>query len=280
MSYVSVLPATLATAATEVARIGSALSLASAVAAAQTSAVQAAAADEVSAAIAALFSAHGRDFQALSARAAAFHHEFVQALAAGAGSYAVAEIAAASPLQSLIDVFNAPIQAATGRPLIGNGANGQPGTGVDREHFGRPPCSYSASPAADAVAALADASVGTVFAARPARLSARRFWVRYAAEATGALTLDAGAVRAVVRQRRSLLAAGITAVSGRFCGGDVVELRAPDAAMVARGVVAYDASELATMVGRSTSELPGELRRPVVHADDLVAVSAKQAKQV
>ncbi|EFD46188.1 PE family protein, partial [Mycobacterium tuberculosis] len=117
MSYVSVLPATLATAATEVARIGSALSLASAVAAAQTSAVQAAAADEVSAAIAALFSAHGRDFQALSARAAAFHHEFVQALAAGAGSYAVAEIAAASPLQSLIDVFNAPIQAATGRPL-------------------------------------------------------------------------------------------------------------------------------------------------------------------
>lgn len=95
-----------------------------------------------------------------------------------------------------------------------------------------------------------------------------------------ALTLDAGAVRAVVRQRRSLLAAGITAVSGRFCGGDVVELRAPDAAMVARGVVAYDASELATMVGRSTSELPGELRRPVVHADDLVAVSAKQAKQV
>lgn len=117
------------------------------------------------------------------------------------------------------------------------------------------------APAADAATALADASVGTVFAARPARLSARRFWVRYAAEATGALTLDAGAVRAVVRQRRSLLAAGITAVSGRFCGGDVVELRAPDAAMVARGVVAYDASELATMVGRSTSELPGELRR-------------------
>lgn len=91
------------------------------------------------------------------------------------------------------------------------------------------------APAADAATALADASVGTVFAARPARLSARRFWVRYAAEATGALTLDAGAVRAVVRQRRSLLAAGITAVSGRFCGGDVVELRAPDAAMVARG---------------------------------------------
>jgi glutamate 5-kinase len=37
-------------------------------------------------------------------------------------------------------------------------------------------------------------------------------------------------------------------------------------------VVAYDATELAGMIGRSTSELPAELRRPVVHADDLVAV--------
>ncbi len=90
--------------------------------------------------------------------------------------------------------------------------------------------------------ALADASVGTVFAPRPERMSARRFWVRYAAESAGALTLDDGAVRAVVRQRRSLLAAGITALSGRFYGGDVVELRSQDAAMVARGVVAYDHS--------------------------------------
>ena len=126
--------------------------------------------------------------------------------------------------------------------------------------------------ATDAGAALSDASVGTVFAPRPDRMSARRFWVRYAAEAAGALTLDAGAVRAVVKQRRSLLPAGVTAVSGRFFGGDVVELRGPDEEMVARGVVAYDATELATMIGRSTTDLPAELRRPVVHADDLVAV--------
>jgi glutamate 5-kinase len=127
--------------------------------------------------------------------------------------------------------------------------------------------------AADAANALSDASVGTVFAARPDRMSARRFWLRYAAESAGSLTLDEGAVRAVVGQRRSLLAAGITAVSGRFYGGDVVELRGPDSTMVARGVVTYDAAELTTMMGRSTSELPDELRRPAVHADDLVAVS-------
>jgi glutamate 5-kinase len=126
--------------------------------------------------------------------------------------------------------------------------------------------------ASDVAAALADASVGTVFAPRPERMSARKFWVRYAAESAGALTLDDGAVRAIVRQRRSLLPAGITGLSGRFYGGDVVELRSQDATMVARGVVAYDHNELATMLGRSTSELPAEMRRAVVHADDLVAV--------
>jgi glutamate 5-kinase len=126
--------------------------------------------------------------------------------------------------------------------------------------------------AADAAAALDDASVGTVFAPRPERMSARRFWVRYAAETTGVLTLDDGAVQAVVRGRRSLLPAGITAVSGRFHGGDVVELRGPVGVTVARGVVAYDAAELAAMTGRSTPDLPPELRRPAVHADDLVAL--------
>ena len=126
--------------------------------------------------------------------------------------------------------------------------------------------------AADADAALTDASVGTVFAAQSSRMSARRFWLRYAAESTGTLTLDEGAVRAVVSQRRSLLPAGITAIDGQFHGGDVVELHGADGALVARGVVAYDAGELATMIGRPTTELPAELRRPAVHADDLVAV--------
>jgi glutamate 5-kinase len=125
--------------------------------------------------------------------------------------------------------------------------------------------------AADAADALSEASVGTVFAPRPARMSARRFWVRYAAEAAGSLSLDDGAVRAVLEKRRSLLPAGITALSGRFYGGDVVELKGPDGAVVARGVVAYDATELSSMMGSSTSALPADMRRPAVHADDLVA---------
>ncbi|MGV9676493.1 glutamate 5-kinase [Nocardia sp. NPDC003482] len=126
--------------------------------------------------------------------------------------------------------------------------------------------------ASDAAAALSGATVGTAFAARPVRLSARKFWVRHAADSRGAIHLDEGAVRAVAQCRRSLLAAGITAVRGRFHGGDVVDLVAPDGRTVARGVVEYDSGELETMMGRSTTELPEGMRRAVIHADDLVKV--------
>jgi glutamate 5-kinase len=118
--------------------------------------------------------------------------------------------------------------------------------------------------------ALGAARVGTAFVPTGPRLSARRFWLRHAADAAGRLHLDAGAVAAVVGRRRSLLAAGITAVDGEFSAGDVVELAGPDGAPVARGVVGYDAVELPGVIGRSSHELPAEQRREVVHADDLV----------
>ena len=127
--------------------------------------------------------------------------------------------------------------------------------------------------ASEAAAALSGGSVGTAFAARPVRLSARKFWVRHAADTKGgALRLDAGAVAAVAKRRRSLLAAGITGVKGRFYGGDVVDLLGPDGMPVARGIVAYDNTELAGMLGRSTADLPSDMQRPVVHADDLVPI--------
>ena len=106
MSSVIAAPELIATAATDLANIGSSFSAADAAAAALTTGVLAAAEDEVSAAIAAVFSAHGQGFQALSAQAAAFHDQFVQALTAGAGSYASAEAAnvaafAANPAQTM-----------------------------------------------------------------------------------------------------------------------------------------------------------------------------------
>ncbi|QIS10218.1 glutamate 5-kinase [Nocardia arthritidis] len=123
-----------------------------------------------------------------------------------------------------------------------------------------------------AATALTTGTVGTAFAARPTRMSARKFWVRHAADSRGALLIDDGAVRAVAGCRRSLLAAGIIGLRGKFSGGDVVDLIAPDDRIVARGVVEYDSTELEGMLGRSTTQLPENMRRAVIHADDLVKV--------
>ncbi len=79
--------------------------------------------DEVSTAVAALFSQHAQGYQAAAAQVAAFHSRFVQALTAGAGAYAFAEAANASPLQSAMGAVSASAQTLLSRPLIGNGAN-------------------------------------------------------------------------------------------------------------------------------------------------------------
>jgi len=113
MSFVIAAPEFVTAAASDLANIGSSLSEANGAAAAPTTGVLAAAEDEVSAAIATVFSAHGQGFQALGAQAAAFHDQFVQALKAGARVYADVEAANASHLGQLLAAANA-----------GTGANG------------------------------------------------------------------------------------------------------------------------------------------------------------
>jgi hypothetical protein len=89
----TVAPEFVGQAAGQLENIGSALAAAHAAAAVPTTGVAAAAGDEVSAAIASLFSSHAEHYQALNAQAAAFHNQFTNLLNAGAGSYVTAEIA-------------------------------------------------------------------------------------------------------------------------------------------------------------------------------------------
>ncbi|SDF49257.1 glutamate 5-kinase [Blastococcus aurantiacus] len=125
---------------------------------------------------------------------------------------------------------------------------------------------------AQAAAALAGEQVGTLFQPMGRRPSARQFWLRYASRPRGRLTLDDGAVEAVRDRHASLLAAGITAVSGEFVADDPVELVGLDGTVVARGLVAYDATELPRLLGHKTGDLPPEYRREVVHRDEMVLV--------
>lgn len=117
-------------------------------------------------------------------------------------------------------------------------------------------------------------STGTVFAPVDHRRPRRLMWLAYASQSRGRLALDAGAVRALTAGKASLLAAGVTGVSGDFLVGDPVELVGPDGEVVARGLVNFSSEELPGMLGRSSGELAAELgaqyEREVVHRDMLV----------
>lgn len=119
MSFLFADPEALAAAASDLFGIGSTLSTANTAAAAPTSAVAAAAADQVSAQVAAFLSEHGLGYQQISAQIAGFHEQFVQALSAGAGAYAAAEADAA---QNLAGAVNAPAAS-----LLGGGGTGVAG---------------------------------------------------------------------------------------------------------------------------------------------------------
>lgn len=129
---------------------------------------------------------------------------------------------------------------------------------------------------ANAARALAGEDVGTWFAARNTRRSARDVWLAHLAVAHGRLMLDAGAVRAIRSGEKSLLAAGITSATGDFEAGDAVEICDASGTVVARGLVNYAALELPAMFGRSTSTLLTDLgegyEKPVVHVDDLALI--------
>ncbi|SCK13673.1 glutamate 5-kinase [Streptomyces sp. LamerLS-316] len=136
----------------------------------------------------------------------------------------------------------------------------------------------SASQVADA---LGGRDTGTYFHRTGRRSADRLLWLAHASTPQGSLTLDDGAVRAVVERRTSLLPAGISAVEGEFSAGDPVELRDPAGRAVARGLVNFDAKEIPQLLGRSTRDLARELgpayEREVVHRDDLVILTPRPA---
>jgi glutamate 5-kinase len=103
--------------------------------------------------------------------------------------------------------------------------------------------------------------------------AARKQWIAGTLRPAGAITIDAGALRALL-EGRSLLPAGVTGARGRFDRGDTVSVLAADGVEVARGIIAYSDSDAARIMGRKTSEIAAILgfrgRDEMIHRDDLV----------
>ena len=122
---------------------------------------------------------------------------------------------------------------------------------------------------------LAGEPLGTYFAPKAARLTARKRWIAFAVPPQGKLIVDAGALAALTQHGKSLLPSGILEVEGDFASGEVVALLAGAAGReFARGVVNFDADEVRKIRGAKTAEIEGRLGYrsfdEVIHRDNLV----------
>ncbi len=110
--------------------------------------------------------------------------------------------------------------------------------------------------------------------------AARKQWIAGTLRPAGAITIDAGALRALL-EGRSLLPAGVTGARGRFDRGDTVSVLAADGVEVARGIIAYSDGDAARIMGRRSSEIEQILgfrgRDEMIHRDDLVLLRPESA---
>jgi glutamate 5-kinase len=116
--------------------------------------------------------------------------------------------------------------------------------------------------------------LGTELVAETMTLVARKQWLADHVRLAGRLTLDAGAVRALARDGKSLLPIGVVACEGRFERGEVVGCCDPEGREVARGLVNYSAAETQRIMRRPSSEIEailGYVDEPeLIHRDNLV----------
>ena len=99
---------------------------------------------------------------------------------------------------------------------------------------------------------------GTTFHPRAGRLSARKSWIAFAIASNGSVSINEGALKALVSDGRSLLRVGVTSHEGNFVDGDAVEIKGPDGTVVAKGLV------------RVSSEGFNDGDDVLIHRDDLV----------
>ncbi|MEK9624036.1 MAG: glutamate 5-kinase [Halieaceae bacterium] len=117
--------------------------------------------------------------------------------------------------------------------------------------------------------------IGTFLQTHRQPQSARKQWLASLLHAQGELVLDDGAIRGVSEQGRSLLAIGITAVSGEFRRGDLVSCVDAEGRERARGLVNYSAEEATALIGKASADIESVLGYQgdpeMIHRDNMVA---------
>lgn len=117
--------------------------------------------------------------------------------------------------------------------------------------------------------AVTGEDIGTWVEPRASSLGARRLWIAFSLPSLGVLTVDDGAVAALVDDGSSLLAAGVVGVKGEFVRGDAVEIHDDTGRLIGKGLAGLSGSTLREVLGRHTSIAGGA----AVHRDDLIVLA-------
>lgn len=114
---------------------------------------------------------------------------------------------------------------------------------------------------------------GTEFIAKAVRPSQKKMWIAHGIRAKGSVSLDRGAVEAIVKSGKSLLPSGIISVSGNFDTGDAVYCLDHEGNRIAKGLVNYSSEEIEKIKGKNTKEIEGILgykySDEIIHRDNL-----------
>lgn len=117
-------------------------------------------------------------------------------------------------------------------------------------------------------------AIGTLLTAQTVPLAARKQWLADHLTVSGRVRLDAGAVKALVRDGKSLLPIGVVEVAGEFQRGEVVACLDPAGREVARGLANYSSAEARQIMRRPSGEIEavlGYVDEPeLIHRDNLV----------
>lgn len=117
-------------------------------------------------------------------------------------------------------------------------------------------------------------SIGTLFLPKSVRLSSKKHWIAHSLKVKGEVVLDAGAVEAILKKGKSLLASGIREIAGKFEVGDAIRCLTPDGKEIAKGLTNYSASEMIRIKGIHSSQIEKKLgyksTDEVIHRDNLV----------
>jgi len=118
--------------------------------------------------------------------------------------------------------------------------------------------------------------LGTQFLASTEVLTARKQWLADHLQVRGAVRLDAGAVRALAAEGKSLLPIGVVEVIGSFDRGDVIACIDGGGREVARGLTNYSSEQAARIARRPSTEIESVLgfveERELIHRDNLVVL--------